>query len=193
MRTPRADRPGCRMPVITCVRSGMRLAAQNCWAPGRRVSAASTSTGCRSPTAACTSKGCRSPTTISRRWRLFTAMHHHSASTGMTQVSGLWGVLGEPPSPRIQEGFPFAGALSLDASAGASGVFINEREIGDRELACLSDALGIVDAGWYALDARRAQETYSPLWVVAVQGRRFPKSIGLRSESTHRNIRERNW
>ena len=69
------------------------------------------------------------------------------------QVSGFWGVEGGPSVGQITSGLPLGGALRADASSGATGVFINGREIHMQELLDLQAIFGEVPLGRYWLGA----------------------------------------
>ncbi len=69
------------------------------------------------------------------------------------QVSGLWGIEGGPSVGQIVPGLVLGGALQADASSGATGVFINGREIHMQELLELQSIFGEVPLGRYWLGA----------------------------------------
>ena len=68
-------------------------------------------------------------------------------------ASGLWGVEGGPSVGQVMPGLALGGALRADASGGATGVFINGREIHPAELLALQAAFGEVPLGRYWLGA----------------------------------------
>jgi hypothetical protein len=68
-------------------------------------------------------------------------------------LSGAWGVIGREPAGFILPGHDF-GPLPADASGGATGVFINGRQINMAEAIAIQSTFGAVYQGRWWLDGR---------------------------------------
>jgi hypothetical protein len=68
-------------------------------------------------------------------------------------ISGLWGSEGGPSNGQLAPGLPLGGPLRSDASNGHTGVFFNNRQLTDSEVAYLRTLFGAAPPGHYWLDA----------------------------------------
>jgi len=104
-----------------------------------------------------------------QRWQVTV----HDGRYWYDRVSGAWGMDGGPTAGWIMPGLELGGPLPADASGGATGVFINGRELHPLDVAALM-RLGPVYQGRWWVDA---QGTFGPeggppmgnLWLLAQQ------------------------
>lgn len=69
------------------------------------------------------------------------------------QLSGFWGIEGQPVAGQLMPGLGLGGPLRENASAGASDVFVNGRRLTHVETAWLQQRFGYAAPGRYWLNA----------------------------------------
>lgn len=66
-------------------------------------------------------------------------------------MSGVWGLEGGPAAGQIQPGLRLGGALRADASRGATGVFVNGRQLHALDVRALSRCTPVIPGRYWVL------------------------------------------